>query len=131
MSARVVISLAALPAEGSVPREAIRAMSFARVARERGDVLQRVLERGGSVLLVLDDPEITPQGKIDYDACLLESLTALKRAGADVIFTYAALDAARLGFDVTVKLELCRAIDLNGSLEAAKADMLKAGVTLA
>ena len=34
-----------LPAEGSVPREAIRAMSFARVARERGDVLQRVLER--------------------------------------------------------------------------------------
>ena len=49
-----------LPAEGSVPREAIRAMSFARVARERGDVLQRVLERGGSVLLVLDDPETTP-----------------------------------------------------------------------
>ena len=36
------------------------------------------------------------RGWIDYDACLLESLTALKRAGADVIFTYAALDAARL-----------------------------------
>jgi porphobilinogen synthase len=36
------------------------------------------------------------KGWIDYDACLLESLTALKRAGADVIFTYAALDAARL-----------------------------------
>jgi hypothetical protein len=49
-----------LPAEGSVPREAIRAISFARVAVERRDVLQRVLDRGGSVLLVLDDPEITP-----------------------------------------------------------------------
>ena len=36
------------------------------------------------------------KGWIDYDACLLESLIALKRAGADVIFTYAALDAARL-----------------------------------
>lgn len=49
-----------LPAEGSVPREAIRAISFARVAAERRDVLHRVLERGGSVLLVLDDSEITP-----------------------------------------------------------------------
>jgi porphobilinogen synthase len=35
-------------------------------------------------------------GWLDYDRCLLESLIALKRAGADVIFTYAALDAARL-----------------------------------
>jgi hypothetical protein len=50
-----------LPAGGSVPREAIRAISFSRVARERGKVLQRVLERGGSVLLVLDDPDITPE----------------------------------------------------------------------
>ena len=36
------------------------------------------------------------RGWLDYDACLLESLLALKRAGADVIFTYGALDAARL-----------------------------------
>ncbi len=36
------------------------------------------------------------KGWIDYDACLLESLLCLKRAGADVIFTYAAVDAARL-----------------------------------
>jgi len=35
-------------------------------------------------------------GWLDYDRCLLESLVALRRAGADVIFTYAALDAARL-----------------------------------
>ena len=49
-----------LPAEGSVPREAIRAISFARVARERNEILHRSLDRGGSVLIVLDDPEITP-----------------------------------------------------------------------
>jgi porphobilinogen synthase len=36
------------------------------------------------------------RGWIDYDACLLESLTALRRAGADIIFSYGALDAARL-----------------------------------
>jgi hypothetical protein len=55
-----------LPAEGSVPREPIRAISFARVARERKDVFKRVLERGGSVLLVLDDAEITPD-ELDLD----------------------------------------------------------------
>jgi porphobilinogen synthase len=36
------------------------------------------------------------QGWLDYDRCLLESLTAMRRAGADLIFTYGALDAARL-----------------------------------
>jgi porphobilinogen synthase len=36
------------------------------------------------------------RGWLDYDRCLLESLLSLKRAGADVIFTYGALDAARL-----------------------------------
>lgn len=36
------------------------------------------------------------KGWLDYDRCLLESLLALRRAGADIIFTYAALDAARL-----------------------------------
>lgn len=35
-------------------------------------------------------------GWLDYDKCLLESLTALRRAGADLIFTYGAIDAARL-----------------------------------
>src|SRR3954451_8171183 len=34
------------------------------------------------------------KGWIDYDRCLLESLLCLRRAGADIIFTYAAIDAA-------------------------------------
>ena len=49
-----------LPAEGSVPRDPVRAIVFARVARERKDVLARLLERGSSALVVLDDVEITP-----------------------------------------------------------------------
>lgn len=36
------------------------------------------------------------RGWIDYSACLMESLIAFRRAGADIIITYGALDAARL-----------------------------------
>jgi porphobilinogen synthase len=36
------------------------------------------------------------RGFLDYDACLIESLVCLRRAGASIIFTYAAIDAARL-----------------------------------
>jgi porphobilinogen synthase len=36
------------------------------------------------------------RGWLDYDRCLLESLLALRRAGASIIFTYAAVEAARL-----------------------------------
>jgi porphobilinogen synthase len=36
------------------------------------------------------------RGFLDYDRALLESLICLRRAGADIIFTYGAIDAARL-----------------------------------
>ena len=36
------------------------------------------------------------RGWLDYDACLMESLTCFKRAGADAVLTYGAMDAARL-----------------------------------
>jgi porphobilinogen synthase len=36
------------------------------------------------------------RGWLDYDRCLLESLVSLRRAGADFIFTYAAIEAATL-----------------------------------
>ena len=35
-------------------------------------------------------------GWLDYDRCLLESLLSMHRAGADLIFTYGAIDAAKL-----------------------------------
>ena len=43
-----------------------------------------------------DHPRRAERGWLDYDRCLLESLVCLRRAGADIIFTYGALDAARL-----------------------------------
>jgi porphobilinogen synthase len=36
------------------------------------------------------------RGFLDYDRCLIESLTCLRRAGADIIFTYGAIEAARI-----------------------------------
>jgi nicotinamidase/pyrazinamidase len=47
----------------------------------------------------------------------------------DFCVNYSAVDAAKLGFAVTVRQDLCRAIDFDGSLSAAEAAMDKAGVT--
>lgn len=48
----------------------------------------------------------------------------------DFCVAFSAIDAARLGFGVTVLEDACRAIDLDGSLAKARADMAAAGVTL-
>ena len=49
----------------------------------------------------------------------------------DFCVAYSAIDAAKSGFDVTIALSACRAIDLDGSLATAMADMTANGVTLA
>lgn len=49
----------------------------------------------------------------------------------DYCVAWSALDAVRLGFDVTVRLDACRAIDLDGSLARALGEMEAAGVKLA
>ena len=48
----------------------------------------------------------------------------------DFCVGWSALDAAKLGYKVRVLEGACRAIDLNGSLAAARAAMLAAGVAL-
>ncbi|MBY6120695.1 bifunctional nicotinamidase/pyrazinamidase [Mameliella alba] len=49
----------------------------------------------------------------------------------DFCVNFSAVDAAKLGFAVTVRQDLCRGIDLDGSLQAALDGMKEAGVTLA
>lgn len=49
----------------------------------------------------------------------------------DYCVAYSALDAARLGFEVVVRMDACRAIDLGGSLAVMTAKMKEAGVVLA
>lgn len=48
----------------------------------------------------------------------------------DFCVNFSAVDAAKLGFRVTVREDLCRAIDLDGSLAAARSGMREAGVHL-
>lgn len=48
----------------------------------------------------------------------------------DFCVQFSALDAAKLGYRVTVRRDLCRAIDLDGSLAQAEVAMREAGVTL-
>lgn len=48
----------------------------------------------------------------------------------DFCVNYSALDAAKLGFNVTVRADLCRAIDFDGSLDAAMAGMKAVGVSV-
>lgn len=48
----------------------------------------------------------------------------------DFCVNFSAVDAAKLGFAVTVRQGLCRAIDLDGSLQAALDGMSAAGVTV-
>ncbi|MGR3514814.1 MAG: bifunctional nicotinamidase/pyrazinamidase [Paracoccaceae bacterium] len=60
----------------------------------------------------------------------VEAVTLVGLA-TDFCVNYSAVDAARLGFRVTVIESLCRAIDFDGSLSTAKAQMIDSGVTLA
>ena len=48
----------------------------------------------------------------------------------DYCVAYSALDAARLDFVVSVDTALCRAIDMGGSLDQARRDMVAAKVSL-
>ena len=59
----------------------------------------------------------------------IEALTLVGLA-TDFCVHYSAVDAAKLGFDVTVRTDLCRAIDFDGSLAAATDAMTSVGVNV-
>lgn len=60
----------------------------------------------------------------------IERLTMVGLA-LDFCVNFSAVDAAKLGFKVEVREDLCRAIDLDGSLAKSREGMRAAGVTLA
>ena len=78
-----------------------------------------------------ENDRTTPTGLEGY--LRTRGVTAITLVGlaTDFCVAYSALDAARLGFAVTVQLSACRAIDLAGSLPAALAEMTAAGIRLA
>ena len=78
-----------------------------------------------------ENDRTTPTGLEGYLRNRGISEVTLVGLATDFCVNYSALDAARLGFGVTVAMEACRAIDLNGSLDAARKGMRAAGVRLA
>ncbi|MDB3931236.1 isochorismatase family protein, partial [Paracoccaceae bacterium] len=46
----------------------------------------------------------------------------------DFCVNYSAVDGANLGFDVEIREQLCRGIDLNGSMVQAMEEFQKTGV---
>jgi nicotinamidase/pyrazinamidase len=72
----------------------------------------------------------TPTGLAGYLGERGISQVTLAGLATDYCVAYSALDAARLGFKVTVRLDCCRAIDLGGSLQRMTVKMRDAGVKL-
>jgi nicotinamidase/pyrazinamidase len=78
-----------------------------------------------------ENDRTTPTGLEGYLRSRGASRLTLVGLATDYCVAYSALDAARLGFEVTVEMSLCRAIDLAGSLAAATGLLRAAGVRLA
>ena len=78
-----------------------------------------------------ENDQKTPTGLEGYLRTRGISKLVMVGLATDFCVNFSAMDAAKLGFDVTVNMDLCRAIDMDGSLDAAIACMKAAGVTLA
>lgn len=78
-----------------------------------------------------ENDRTTPTGLEGY--LRSRGITTLTLCGlaTDYCVAYSAIDAARSGFEVSVRQDLSRAIDLNGSLAGALDAMQAAGVALA
>ena len=77
-----------------------------------------------------ENDKTTPTGLEGYLRTRgIDTLTLVGLA-TDFCVNFSAVDAAKLGFKVTVNMDLCRAIDFDGSLDAATKDMKEAGVRL-
>ncbi|MCK0171608.1 bifunctional nicotinamidase/pyrazinamidase [Aliiroseovarius sp. S1123] len=77
-----------------------------------------------------ENDQTTPTGLEGY--LRTRGVTKLTMVGlaTDFCVAYSAIDGAKLGFDVTVLETASRAIDLDGSLAAARDNMRAAGVKL-
>ena len=63
------------------------------------------------------------------EMCIRDRINLVGLA-TDFCVNYSAQDAAKLGYTVSVFEGMCRAIDLNGSLELARNEMRDCGVEL-
>ncbi|MEM9708739.1 MAG: bifunctional nicotinamidase/pyrazinamidase [Pseudomonadota bacterium] len=78
-----------------------------------------------------ENDHTTPTGLDGYLKNRGVDTVVLVGLATDFCVNFSAVDAAKLGFKATVIESLTRAIDLDGSLDAAKSGMVEAGVRLA
>lgn len=102
----------------------------------RADRAEMIVRKGfrtdiDSYSAFFENDQHTPTGLEGYLRTRGISELMLVGLATDFCVNFSALDAAKLGFDVTVRMDLCRAIDLDGSQAAACQSMKAAGVTLA
>lgn len=100
--------------------------------RTDGDLIIRKGFRGtiDSYSAFFENDQTTPTGLEGYLKTRGIGTLTMVGLATDFCVHFSAVDAARLGFDVTVRMGACRAIDLEGSLVAAQAAMRESGVTL-
>lgn len=101
----------------------------------RSDAAQLVIRKGfrpaiDSYSAFFENDHVTPTGLEGYLRTRGIRRLTLVGLALDFCVAYSAVDAARLGFEVTVIESACRAIDLDGSLAAAMTAMRGAGVRL-
>lgn len=75
-----------------------------------------------------ENDRVTPTGLCGYLKERGFKRLYLCGLATDYCVNYSALDAVRAGFEALVVEDACRAIDLEGSLAAARRDMAEAGV---
>jgi nicotinamidase/pyrazinamidase len=102
----------------------------------RTDAADLIIRKGfrreiDSYSAFFENDRTTPTGLDGYLKSRGVDAITMVGLATDFCVNYSAVDAAKLGFKVTVIESLCRAIDFDGSLDAAKAGMVQAGVTLA
>ena len=106
--------------------------AFHRDLRTDGDL---IIRKGynpaiDSYSAFFENDHTTPTGFEGY--LQTRGITTLTMVGLalDFCVNYSAVDATRLGFDVTVRTLLSRAIDVDGSQDAALDGMKAAGVKM-
>ena len=77
-----------------------------------------------------ENDHTTPTGLAGYLRERGVDRLVLAGLATDFCVRWSAVDAAKLGFGVQVAADACRAIDLDGSLAAARAEMVAHGVVL-
>ncbi|MEM8789887.1 MAG: bifunctional nicotinamidase/pyrazinamidase [Pseudomonadota bacterium] len=110
-----------------------RGAAFHPDLKLKGDLIVRKGFRAAidSYSAFFENDRETPTGLAGYLRDRGIDTLTLAGLATDYCVAYSAIDAARLGFAATVATHACRAIDLDGSLASATADMNAAGVTLA